>query len=409
MPSRWAVAESSTLTDTVRNWVTISDRVRASGALSPARPLPAELLAARSSFELAWHNTGLSGRRAADEALLGRALALAVRSYRFQENGNPQQIQSIAWADEAIGFYGQVANRRQLAEALLEKAAIFLDVSQLHHTDRGRFEQLSQEGDRLLQECMDVASDDQRPEVLRIWSRFYYNLARPASGRLSDRWDQKYLVLAGMRIDEALRLQPNELRNLNQKARTVQRQARNTLDAPYESWSNELWKIQRQFDEAWKLASPRTTRAVERRSPLNVLAMVTLDAIVYNLAVSDDPGRRNLAPVGLKILDETALPAQLEAWALVRNTELRREYGFDTAYDLARLYALRGVLAGIMKSPRQDEAIDHVVRHLGDAREAGTVPQLDAARASITLDPVFADLPDFVRQRLLRKLNGQPD
>jgi hypothetical protein len=135
--------------------------------------------------------------------------------------------------------------------------------------------------------------------------------------------------------------------------------------------------------------------------------MVTLDAVMYTLAVSDLNGKRTAAPQLLKILDDTGLKAQLNAWALVRNTELARPYGFDTAYDLARIYALRGVINEIRGSGRQNEDIDAAALYLKEARQLATVLQVDAAKASVAGDPVFAGLPDHARQRLVRVLSGE--
>ncbi|TXM96826.1 hypothetical protein FV242_32965 [Methylobacterium sp. WL64] len=135
--------------------------------------------------------------------------------------------------------------------------------------------------------------------------------------------------------------------------------------------------------------------------------MVTLDAAMYTLAVSDEDGKRVVAPNLLKALDEIGLKAQLNAWALIRNTELSRAYGFDTAYDLSRIYALRGILAGIQGSGRQNEDIDAAALYLREARQLATVVQLDAAKASVGGDPVYAGLPSHATQRLLRVLNGE--
>jgi hypothetical protein len=292
---------------------------------------------------------------------------------------------------------------------MLEKAAIFLQVSQLNHTDRNRFDQLSRDGDKLLQDCMGVADDDQRVDVLRYWSRFYYNLARPTTGRLSDRWDDRFLQLADQRIDEALVLQPDALKNLNQKARVTQRRARATLSAPSEYWASQLWSVQQRFAAAWSKVDGSINRGEDRLSPLNVLAMVTLDAVAYSIVVSDDSGKSRLAPDWLKAIDGTGLPAQLNAWGLVRNTELSRSYGFDTVYDLARLYALRGIVTGLLNTGRQNEDIDLAAQYLREARTVATVLQLDSAKDSLSGDPVFQGLPDFARAKFDRALSGARD
>ena len=403
---RLAQAASPSLQANIDQWLAVSDRMRSSGALLPGRPMPDALTAARAAFETSWRNAGLADRQAVPHAPLGRALAALVRSYRFQEYGNPDPKLALYWADEMIKFYEQVAIRRELAEAMLEKAAIYLQVSQLNHTDRNRFNQLSLEGDKLLQDCMAVAEDDQRVEILRYWSRFYYNLARPPSGRLSDPWDDRFLQLADQRIDGALKREPDSLKNLNQKARVTQRRARATLDAPSAFWAIQLSDVQNRLAEAWRKADSSINRPEDRLSPLNVLAMTTLDAVMYSILVSDDASKTRLGPGWLKTIDEVGLPAQLNAWAIVRNTELARSYGFDTVYDLSRLYALRAILSGLVNPGRQNEDIEKVISFLHDARELATVPQLDAAKQSLAGDTVFVGLPDFARADLKRVLEG---
>jgi hypothetical protein len=371
--------------------------------------MPDELAAARAAFESSWRNSGLRDRKEIPQMQLQRSLANLVRSYRLQETGNPDPKLALFWADEMISYYEQVASKRELAEAMLEKAAIYLQVAQLNHTDRNRFNQISLEGEKLLQHCMGIAEDDQRVEVLRFWSRFYYNLARPASGRLSDAWDDRYLQLADQRIDAALEREPESLKNLNEKARVTQRRARATLAAPSADWATQLWAAQKRFASVWSNADGSVTRPEDRLSPLNVLAMITLDAVSYSILVSDDRGKSTLAAGWLKEIDEVGLRAQLNAWAIIRNTELARSYGFDTVYDLARLYALRAIITGILNTGRQNEDIDKTIEYLRDARGFATVPQLDSAKQSLSGDPVFAGLPEFARTKLERVLNGATD
>ena len=389
------------------HWIAAANRARASGALIAGQPLPTALTVARAEFERTWVEAGLSARTEVGLPLLQNALSLVIRSYRLQEYGSPQQANAIRWADEMIAFFRETASRRELAEAMLEKAATYLEISQIHHTDRVRFEQIARDGAKILQDVFAVAEEDQKTEVLRFWSRFYYNLARPPSGRLSDRWNDEFLALAEVRIDGALAREPDQLRNLNQKARVVQRRARNTLDAPSQRWSLALWAAHDQLRLEWLRNETVLQRPEQRISPLNVLATITLDSVAYELAVSDTDTQRKEARRLLDTLDEVGLSAQREAWAMVKNTDLARSYGFDTAYDLARLYSLRAVLTGILRDGRQNEDFDAASEMLTAAREVATVPQLDAARASLQEDPVFVWLPDHARERFARVLAGE--
>src|SRR6185437_7370941 len=138
-------------------------------SLIPGVPLPVELTSARAGFETAWLNSGMPERLAAEQAELARALAMTVRSYRFQEDGNPERPGSLRWSDEMIGFAREAGDQHALVEAMLEKGAIFLELSQLNQLDPARVEQISRDGDRLLQNCFSIAQEDQRTEVLRYW------------------------------------------------------------------------------------------------------------------------------------------------------------------------------------------------------------------------------------------------
>ncbi|NMJ40234.1 trypsin-like peptidase domain-containing protein [Roseomonas sp. JC162] len=399
-------AEQEPLGAAADRWIASAEQARSAGALIPGQPLPVGLTSSRAIFEHEWQNAGIAVRRGVAPQRLRRALSLTIRSYRLQEYGSPEQANALRWADEMIGFFREISSRRDLAEAMLEKAATYLEISQIHHTDRARFDRIARDGDKLMQDCFAIAEDDQKPELLRLWSRFYYNLARPSTGRLSDPWSDEFLALADRRIDEALRREPASLRNLNQKARVLQRRAKATIATPTDSWSQALWATQQRLLSAWNAQEQGLASPAERIPPLNILATLTLDAVVYQLALLGPDERTAQASRMIATIDEVGLPSQREAWGLVRNTDLARAYGFDTAYDLARLYALRAVLGALVAGRQIDGDVDNAILMLGHAREAATVPQLDAARASLEGDRVFVWLHSAARDRLVGVLAG---
>jgi len=404
--ARLASAESTNgLGAAGTRWINVTDRLRPSLVAGVA--MPVELSAARSAFESAWLDAGRLDRAAVEPTLLNQSLSLVIRSYRFQEGGNPERPNALRWADEMISFNREVGDRRNLVEAMLEKGAIYLEMSQLVHTNPRNFERISADGDRLLQDAYGLAEGGQRPEVLRYWSRFYYNLARPRDGILSKPWDLHFLALADQRIDEAINLDRDNLRNLNQKARVTQRRARATIDAPSAQWSDRLWTVQRAFADAWKIRSTEVLRPEDRISPLNVLATLTFDAISYEIAIMDAETRARSARRLLEVLDEVALPAQRDAWATVRNSDLARQYGFDTLYDLARIHSLRAVLGQIAGTGRQNEDVEIALSSLREARALATVRQLDATVLSLTGEPVFAWLPPSARARATAIIRGE--
>jgi hypothetical protein len=180
-------AQTSTvlaLANATDGWIEVAERIRSSGGLTAGGALPVELTTARATFEQAWFNAGLQERREAGYQKLGKAFSLLIRSYRFQEKGNPDQRVAQTWSDEMINFYRQVASRRELAEAMLEKGAIYLEMSQLYQTDRSQFERISRDGDRLLQDCMSIADNDQKGEVLRYWSRWWFRILSATWGAI---------------------------------------------------------------------------------------------------------------------------------------------------------------------------------------------------------------------------------
>jgi hypothetical protein len=101
-----------------------------------------------------------------------------------------------------------------------------LELSQLDHTDREKFSGLADEGDQIMARAYTACSEEQKPEALRIWRRFDYDLARAESGDLSDTWDNNYVFLSVERMRRAFQLKP-DLKDTTQWAKIVQRTAAN--------------------------------------------------------------------------------------------------------------------------------------------------------------------------------------
>jgi hypothetical protein len=142
-------------------------------------------------------------------------------------------------------------NRQFLTDAILDKAAIFLDVAQLGHTDKQQFETVARDGDAIMIKAYQIANAEQRPSVLRISSRFYYNLARPKSFRLSDEWDNNYLLLAYEKAKAAYEIAPTDSKNANQLARTVIKSSKNPPQDSDNEWTKRLRDSQLKLKAAW--------------------------------------------------------------------------------------------------------------------------------------------------------------
>jgi hypothetical protein len=102
--------------------------------------------------------------------------------------------------------------------------------------------------------------------------------------------------------------------------------------------------------------------------------------------------REEVAHDAVTAMNEIALPALREAYALVRNTELHGRYSFDLAYDLARAHAVLCQIFETQDPSKADAACSEAVQLMREARITASATQLDAALQSLDKHPTLARL-----------------
>ncbi len=376
----------------VVDWIGAAKTAKANKTIHSDRPLPNELVTKRAAFQEWWLNTPLRQKQNNDPKTLYEALSLTSRLYRMQELQSEKKPSANLWIDNAISYFEQIQNPEFLVESLLDKAAIYLELSQIEHTEAEEFREIAKEGDAVMARATSLANDKQKPGAYRIWSRFYYNLARPRDGNLSNDWDNNYLLVSHQKMQTAYNMQPKNIKNATQLARITQKAAANPPQDTDIHWTKKLREAQNALLSKWKENENTLTTPVQRIPPLNIIAVITLDLVRrewaesgYNATVSD---------ASIKELEDEALPAQREVLALVRHTEWEEDYDFDMAYDLGRIYSLLVAIMDETRSTRSDQMFKEVIKNMKAARKAGSATQNDAAYQSIEGDPNLALLKD---------------
>ena len=387
------------------NLVDAANEARANKTTHSTRPLPTDLVYARSRFEAAWSNASLSERRALSAKLAFSALLSTSRLYRVQERSSERKTSSLQWVDEGIRFFEQTENPRYLAEFLLDKAAIYLEISQREHTEPDTWRRIAQDGDSVMARAYSLVADDQKATALRIWSRFYYNLARPRSGNLSENWDNNYLLLSLDKMQEAQKRAPGELKNIVQLARVTQKAATNPPQDRDMAWTQRMRKTQQQLLAAWHAAEKNTSAPMARIPPLNILAVLTMDVVRREWDLHAVK-RVQEAEVATEELSKVALRAQREALALVRNTALEEDYDFDLYYDLARILAVQCRILHEVNSSNSGPICREAVRNLKEATRKATSIQLKAALQSLDRDPNLSATPQLWKDEMKRELQN---
>lgn len=394
----------TTLATATKAWIAEAEVARSKGTVIAGSPLPTALASAKVVFETAWRNSGLKDRMALSPDETKNALSYTVRVYRVQEQNEPVKTNSLHWADEAIRHFEERQDKTRLVEALLDKAAIMLDLAQVRHTDRETFDGISKTGDALMTRAVAIAPPEKKAEVYRVSSRFYYNLARPKSFRLSEAWDNNYLLLAYERAAGAYDAAPSDIKNANQLLRCAMKASRNPPQDSELEWGRKLRAAQVAMKTAWQVNDSKTQG--DRLSPLNVLGTGTLEAVAREWKDLPTAQRPAASERLLNELGNDALPKLREAEALLKNGELRIAYGFDIYYDIARTYAQRVVMMRPSNRSQASKEFEQVEVNLARARENATAVQLDAASKDVERDPSFAALSSPEQARLRAVLRG---
>ena len=388
------------LSSSMEKWIAEAEIARSAKTISPGAQLPTQLLDAKNKFELSWKQSPLVERKALDIEKASKALSYLNRLYRTTENDSPLKPNAIFWADEAIRYFEEIQNKRFLTEAILDKAAIYLDVAQLGHNDKQQFESVARDGDAIMVKAYQIASEDQRPSVLRITSRFYYNLARPKSFRLSDDWDNNYLLLAYEKAKAAYEMAPMDSKNANQLARTVIKASKNPPQDSDKEWTARLRDSQQKLKAVWTANQSGLVGLDQRLSPLNVLGVSTLETVAREWQDLSATEKSSKASKYVSEIDADALSPLREATALLQNSELRKSYGFDLYYDISRAQALKTAIIKTLSADRAKKEFADLKKNLLIAKENAKTSQLEAAAKDIDREITFTFLSNNYRTEL---------
>jgi len=388
------------LKNALAHWESSAETARKANTISSNSPLPTELVNARNEFEKSWRNSSLSDRKKLDTELVSKGLSYANRLYRVTESDSSTKQNANYWADESIRFFEEIQHAYYLTEALIDKAAIFLEISQLGHNDKQQFEDIAKEGDTAMSRAYQTANDEQQATVLRITSRFYYNLARPTSFRLSDEWDNNYLLLAYEKSKKAFEIASKDSKNANQLARVTIKASKNAPQDGDPLWAKKL----RDSKEKLKivLLDSQTTRTglIDRLSPLNVLGVITLETISREWQQLDSEARRASVQKYKNEIENDALGPLREAVALLKNTQLRKAYGFDIYYDIARTLAVKTDIVRYISDTQSSAVFYELKKNLGQAKENAKTSQLEAAVKDINNEITFGFLTPSEKEEL---------
>lgn len=380
-------------------WVSAAEVARNAKTIHESAPIPSELSQARTTFEEWWRNAGLRNQRKLDPELVFKALAYNTRLYRMFEKRDELKPNSKYWADQCVRYFAEVQLGSYLTECLIDQAAIYLDLSQIEHTNAERFREIAREGDAAMTRAASVAQGNQKADVLRISSRFYYNLARPRDGMLSSEWSNDYLALALNRAEAAYNSQPENLLNLTQFSRALQRFAANPPQLDDALWTEKLRSVQAIMAQAYKSKVETLQTPTARIPPANILAVITMDLARREWQASSRSSAD--AQYALRLLTEESLQPQRDAWAMVDKTEWAKDYSFDLNYDLARIKSVITQILDAVGDVRADDMFRQALQSMSAAVGAASAIQLKATAASIRGEPSLAGLRDDRRRQLI--------
>lgn len=401
---RDAIGGGGGLETRMNQWLQEAEKAREARTVGSISPFPTSFMSARSGFETAWQNSSLPVRKQLDQTKVAKALSYVNRTYRLQEADSPTQRNALFWCDIAIRHFEEIQDRDKLVEALLDKSAVYLDLAQLEHKNQQDFLDVSKAGDAVITRALGMARQDKKDEVYRISSRFYYNLARPKSFRLSDTWDNAYLLLSYARAKEAFDLNKGDIKNANQLLRAAMKASKNPPQDKDLSWAHTLRAAKDGMKSAWEMNNGSLAGIGRRLSPLNVLGAGTIETIAREWHFFTASQRKDKAPVFLNEIEKDGLAPLREAEALLQNDALRRSYGFDLRYDIARGYAQRVQMLRATNKATAKQEFDEVVANLLKARSSASATQIDAAINDVSRDYSLAGLSTTEKATLVKLL-----
>ncbi|KLU23121.1 hypothetical protein EOS_27265 [Caballeronia mineralivorans PML1(12)] len=124
------------LSTAIDKWIAEAEVARSARTISPGTTPATSLVEARNQFESAWKHSSLADRKKQNSEKISKSLSYINRMYRVNEDDSSTKPNAMFWADEAIHYFLEIQNRKLLTEALLDKAAIFLEIAQLGNNDK---------------------------------------------------------------------------------------------------------------------------------------------------------------------------------------------------------------------------------------------------------------------------------
>jgi hypothetical protein len=345
---------------TMHAWISDSEQALKQDGIVANQNLPFKLQAELAGFETLWHQSPFAEKQGVKQEELFHALKNAIQINRLRESSDTLKSTSLAWADETIRYFHQTGNLELQAESLVEKANIEFEIAQLKNPLPGEFHRHTEDANALMSDAMTQCAscnDDQKSEILRLWSRSLYDLARPPSGKLSDDWDGANLGVSYDKMREVVRLAPNELKNYTQLARVVQRAGENPPRRADPSWTEVMRTTLKELREKWANVESSKKEPDQRIPPLNIQAVLTLDTVFrewqshQKLPAAE---KRSRLRGDLKEIEDGSIRPQSEVLALLPNSFWRESFKFDARYDLARMYAMRYSLLNLLDGPNSD-------------------------------------------------------
>lgn len=383
----------------VKNWVEVASEVRKKGIIRYNRPIPNEVSASRLEFEIWWNETPLSDKRSIDAKILFNALSYNIRIYRVSEKQSESKPNAIHWVNQSIIYFESIQNKYYLVESLIDKAAIYLELSQIEHTEPQSFSEIAADGDKIISRAVSLSSDDQKSTAMRIWSRFYYNLARPKGGKLHNNWSNDYLMIAYDKMIEAYDQNPDESKNASQLARVTQRLAANPPQDTQKKWTLRLRYVQTKLLDAWNKENNNLKTPEQRIPKLNVLATMTTDVIGREWRDLESKTTIEANKL-LREIDEVALKSQREVMATIGQTEWEEDYDFDVHYDLGRIRSLKTQILLFTNVAGAKKEFSAVLENMKIAAQKASAIQAASAFSSVESNPNLSGLPIEYRNQI---------
>jgi hypothetical protein len=374
--------------------------------LLPMHPVPFELVVAAGDFEAAWKNLAFKERTMLNQSILFDWLTNAIAVIRIQEDFDVKKQRTLNLIEQALSYYSEAGNPEFHTGLLLQKGNVYYDLVQQEHTDESTFRQLASIGESTMQLASQMAPQSMQSSVLRVWSKFLYALARPQGFRLSGGWSNQYLLLAYEKIRQAYDLEPGDLKNTTQLARTVQRLAANPPQDKLPIWTQNMGESYHRVKAGWELKKSALRNPENRVAPLNIIGVLGMEYVNRVWKESKSPTRKKIANDLLKELEETVIPAQTDALADAIPAGYK-QFTFDLNYDLGRIYMVGFQIASNSDKQRAEELWKAGASRFKEAYATATAKQSAAAIEDLDRNLTVVDLPNSRKQQIRQIFAGK--